>query len=286
MGDYGPDVSLSKAQIPTSPPRHAAEPDEISVLVTGFGPFKTNLVNASYLIASSLPPSFDLSTTDATGLVSRRVAIHAHPSPIPVAYSTVRETIPVILEDYAKCHGGRRPDIVMHMGIAAMRNFYSVETQARRDAYHMSDIKGKGGYEDGEKLWRELGLPAVLQAGPATDPKPTPAESILPSPTEDPLQVQHPSFTPRPPNDDLLGLWKSFVPAGTDVRISDDAGRYLCEFIYYTSLSHAFREGQDRNVVFFHVPAACGDDAIREGKEAAIALIKGLIMHWTEGKIE
>lgn len=37
MGDYGPEVSLSKAQIPANPPRFAAEPDEISVLVTGFG---------------------------------------------------------------------------------------------------------------------------------------------------------------------------------------------------------------------------------------------------------
>ena len=85
--------------------------------------------------------------------------------------------------------------------------------------------------------------------------------------------------------DELLGLWKSFAPAETDVRISDDAGRYLCEFIYYTSLAHAYREGQDRNVVFFHVPAACSDDAIQEGKEAAIALIKGLITYWTDRKI-
>ncbi|PLB55416.1 peptidase C15, pyroglutamyl peptidase I-like protein [Aspergillus steynii IBT 23096] len=285
MGDYGPDVSLSKTQVPANPPRFAAEPDEISVLVTGFGPFKTNLVNASYLIASSLPPSIDLPTTDASGSVSRRVSIHTHPSPIPVAYSTVRESIPVILEDFAKNHGGRRPDIVMHMGIAAMRNFYSVETQARRDAYHMSDIKGKGGYEDGEKLWRELGLPAVLQAGRATDLKPTSADSNVQSTTEDSLQALRSSLTPCPPNDELLGLWKSFAPAGTDLRISDDAGRYLCEFIYYTSLSHAYREGHDRNVVFFHVPGACGDDAIQEGKEAAIALIKSLVTYWTDRKI-
>lgn len=201
-----------------------------------------------------------------------------------MAYSTVRETIPVMLEDYAKSHGGRRPDIVMHIGIAAMRNFYSVETQARRDAYHMSDINGKGGYEDGERRWRELGLPPVLQAGRATDAKTTTGDSTLPLTTEDSPKALLP-LAPCPPNHDLLGLWKSFAPAGTDVRISDDAGRYLCEFINYTTLAHAYREGQDRNAVFFHVPAACSDEAIQEGKEVAIALIKGLVTHWTERKM-
>ncbi|THC99139.1 hypothetical protein EYZ11_001390 [Aspergillus tanneri] len=218
MGDYGPSVSLPQTQVSEKPHQPSTQFDEISVLVTGFGPFKTNLVNASYLIASSLPSSFEFPSTDASGPLSRRVSIHVHPSPIPVAYSTVRETLPVILEDYAKSHEGRRPDIVIHIGIAATRNYYSVETQARRDHYHMSDIKGKTGYEDGERLWRELGLPPVLRAGRATDAPMSPKGPTIPvsATRKDVTQALRLPVNPCPPDEDLLEAWESFVSPGVD----------------------------------------------------------------------
>ncbi|RAH45673.1 putative pyroglutamyl peptidase type I [Aspergillus brunneoviolaceus CBS 621.78] len=263
MGDYGQEATSLETRTLTTHPSTATEPDEISVLVTGFGPFKTNLVNASYLIASSLPPSFTFSTTTPDSAPCR-VSIHVHPSPIPVAYSTVRTTLPVILEEYAKAHDGRRPDIIIHMGIAATRNYYSVETQAHRDAYLMSDIKSRSGYEDGERIWRELDLPTVLTAGRASASVPS-AKKYL---------------NAHPPDTDFLMAWQSFAGPGTDVRISNDAGRYLCEFIFYSSLSLAYQEGQDRNVVFFHVPGSCTDEHIAAGKDAAIALIKALVTSW------
>ncbi|KAE8373090.1 hypothetical protein BDV26DRAFT_272836 [Aspergillus bertholletiae] len=258
MGDFGPPETGVTGFAPSS----VANPDDISVLVTGFGPFKTNLVNASYLIASSLPRSLDLS--GSSGPASHRISIHVHPTPIPVAYSTVRTSIPAILEDYAKSHGGRRPDIVLHMGIAASRSYYAIETRANRDSYHLSDVKGRIGYEDGEKVWREQHLPPVLQAGPATDP----------------ANVAQKNLNPQPPNDEFLSAWKSFVPPETDVRISQDAGRYLCEFIFYTSLAEAFRQGQHRNVVFFHVPGACANEDIEKGVDVASGLIKALATCW------
>ncbi|KAE8144229.1 hypothetical protein BDV25DRAFT_167335 [Aspergillus avenaceus] len=278
MGDCGPTVPPSKAQATGITPLSSTDPEEVSVLVTGFGPFKTNLVNASYLIASSLPQAFDFPSSSVEGSAPspRRVSIHVHPAAIPVAYSTVRTIVPEILEDYAKSHGGRRPDIVIHMGIAATRSYYSVETQAHRDSYHLSDVKGRIGYEDGEMLWRALKLPPVLRPGHAMEwPR-------LPNADEDPLL--QPYLHPQPPNDDLLAAWKSFAPSGTDVRISDDAGRYLCEFIFYTSLAQALQEGQHRNVVFFHVPGSCRDEDIQQGRDAAIGLIKALVACWINAK--
>ena len=38
------------------------------------------------------------------------------------------------------------------------------------------------------------------------------------------------------------------------VERSVDAGRYLCEYIFYTSLSETQAEGAHRNVLFVHVP--------------------------------
>ncbi|RDW93730.1 putative pyroglutamyl peptidase type I [Aspergillus mulundensis] len=274
MGDSGAGVHLSTAPLPRDLPSSPADAEEISVLVTGFGPFKSNVVNASYLIASALPPSLSLpiDTFDGTP-ATRRVAIHVHPSPISVAYSAVQTIIPIIMEEYVKTHG-RHPDIVIHMGIAATRNYYSIESKAHRDAYNMPDNHGRAGYEDGEKIWKEKSLPHVLKAGRS-------------DPTKDrivklDLTLPRTNLNPHPPDEEFLKAWQALGPPGADIRISEDAGRYLCEFIFYTSLSLAFHEGRDRNVAFFHVPSSCRDADVETGKQVAIALIKALVDRWVE----
>ncbi|KAL2854490.1 hypothetical protein BJY01DRAFT_31242 [Aspergillus pseudoustus] len=274
MGDCGSGVHLSNTPLPRDLPTSSLDPEEISILVTGFGPFKSNVVNASYLIASSLPTSLSLHTDTPDGtLAGRRIAIHVHPSPISVAYSAVREIIPVIMEDYVKTHG-RQPDIVIHMGIAATKNYYSIESKAHRDAYHMPDNLGRAGYEDGEKPWRELALPHVLKAG-RSDPATEPVAKLD-------LTYSGANINPHPPDAAFLKTWQGLGPSSADIRISEDAGRYLCEFIFYTSLSLAFQEGRDRNVVFFHVPSSCRDHDIDTGRDVAIALIKALVTSWLD----
>lgn len=192
-----------------------------------------------------------------------------------MAYSSVRTIVPEILEDYAKEHDGRRPDLIMHMGIASTRRHYSVETKAHRDSYHLSDVKGPSGYEDGEKLWKELDLPPVLEPGLASEI--TDGESSKPVD-----ETTHPRVHPHPPDSNFVAAWKSFCPPDTDIRLSTDAGRYLCEFIFYTSMAIALQERQDRNVVFFHVPALCEDEDIALGREIALGLIKTLVTRWID----
>ena len=210
------------------------------------------------MIASSLPSSFTFPSPK--GGHDRRVSLHVHSTPIPVAYATVREALPTILKDYAAAHGGR-PDIVLHIGIASPRPYYSVESLAHRDDYNITDIDGRTGYEDGEKRWKELGLPPTLTPG-----------------SEEGKEGAY------PPNDHFLETWKSLAPAETDLRVSKDPGHYLCDFIFYTSLSLALMEGQDRNVVFLHVPAASKDADIDLGREIALALIKTLVTCWIDEK--
>ncbi|KAL4736132.1 hypothetical protein BDV11DRAFT_194649 [Aspergillus similis] len=277
MGDSGSGVHLSSIPLARDLPLSPADPEEISVLVTGFGPFKSNVVNASYLIASALPPSISLPTDTPGGMPAiRRIAIHVHPSPISVAYSAVRTTIPYIMDEYVKTHG-RHPDIVIHMGIAATRNYYSIESKAYRDAYNMPDNLGRAGYEDGEKLWKEKTLPHVLTAG-RSDPATEPVVKLD-------LTSSRTNLNPHQPDSEFLKTWQAFAPAGTDIRISEDAGRYLCEFIFYTSLSLALQEGRDRNVAFFHVPSSCRDADVATGKGVAIALIKALVSRWVDTKV-
>ncbi|KAL5334249.1 hypothetical protein BJX70DRAFT_378779 [Aspergillus crustosus] len=274
MGDSGSGVHLTTTQLPRELSSSPPDPEEISVLVTGFGPFKSNLVNASYLIASSLPPTLSVLPNKSAGqLTTRRIAIHVHPSPISVEYSAVRTTIPAIMEDYVRTHG-RQPDIVIHLGIAATRNYYSIESKAHRDAYYMPDNLGRAGYEDGEKLWRERTLPPILKPG-RSDSATEPVLKLD-------LTSTRTSLNPHAPDSEFLKTWQTLAPSGADIRISEDAGRYLCEFIYYTSLALALQEGRDRNVVFFHVPSSCRDEDVDTGKEVAIALIKALVERWDE----
>ncbi|KAJ5286668.1 hypothetical protein N7478_002354 [Penicillium angulare] len=273
MGDYGPAVSPTQS---THVDQHS-EPasNEISVLITGFGPFKTNLVNASGLIARSLPSSLTIPSSKAKGCpaADRQVTLHVHPSPIPVAYSSVRETVPAIIDDYAAANQGRRPDLIIHIGIATPRPYYSVESLAHRDDYNITDIEGRSGYEEGEKRWKQQGLPALLSPGRAIP---------IIERSDDKHNLTEHRGGPYPPNDHFLQTWKANASAGLDIRISHDAGHYLCDFIFYTSLALAMQQGQDRNVLFLHVPGAAEDVDIKRGREITLALIKTMVTCWID----
>ncbi|EAS35791.1 pyroglutamyl peptidase type I [Coccidioides immitis RS] len=275
MGDFGPEVP-SEGTLPgpkTTDP--AVVKDEVHVLITGFGPFKTNPLNPSFLISSTLP-----ATIPTTPSSSRTVRIHTHPCPIRVSYSTVRVTIPTIIDSFKRTHNGQAPDLIIHIGMASTRHYYSVETQAHRDGYRVTDIDGQLGYDDGEAFWKWEGLPETLQPGPprldvssAGSARPVTASSDLKR------QVHiHPSS----PDAEFLETWRSYLPPKTDIRLSEDAGRYLCEFIYYTSLAHAYKDGRSGNVVFLHVPGWTDQGSIEKGKAVVIGLIRALVACWIE----
>lgn len=64
-----------------------------------------------------------------------------------------------------------------------------------------------------------------------------------------------------------------------DVRPSSDAGRYLCDFIYYTSLVEYWRKDSKAMapVMFLHVPGNSGDYDIEMGRKVALGLIGAMV---------
>lgn len=64
-----------------------------------------------------------------------------------------------------------------------------------------------------------------------------------------------------------------------DVRISEDAGHFLCDFIYYSSLSHLYSHhpNRPRKVLFLHVPTDANDETIPRGRELALSLIRSVV---------
>lgn len=77
-----------------------------------------------------------------------------------MAYETVRELVPTLWD-------GRKVDFALHIGMAAGRQFYSVERRGHRDGYAMKDVDnellGDGARRAREKEnWIWAGMPEEL----------------------------------------------------------------------------------------------------------------------------
>jgi len=159
---------------------------------------------------------------------------------------------------------GRRIDYCVHIGMASGRRFYSVERRGHRNGYGMEDVDNEllGDHarkkiEGDERIWH--GLPEILLSDADVDDVWRRWRIALPVR----LFCQW---------GDCANCWQS-----TDVRISEDAGRYLCDFIYYSSMAHLTKKQEKRRVVFLHVPVDSNTDAIKTGTEVTLELIRALV---------
>lgn len=66
------------------------------------------------------------------------------------------------------------------------------------------------------------------------------------------------------------------IKANLRLHISEDAGRYLCDFIYFSSLAHLYKQQRPRKVIFFHVPLQPDQESLSRGKELALQLIRAI----------
>lgn len=203
-------------------------------------------MNPSWEIAKSLPavlpPSNPRSSNISLIAEHPPVRILVHPEPIRVAYKTVRELVPKLWE-------GRKIDYMVHIGMATARKFYSVERRGHRDGYVMRDVDNEL-LEDEERK-KEEGDKWIWHGMP---------EKILTD-----VDI-----------DDVWRRWRTALPTA-DVRISEDAGRYLCDFIYYSSLAYLYQKEEERRVVFLHVPVDSDDAAVKTGVDITIELIRALV---------
>ncbi|TLD13825.1 uncharacterized protein PgNI_04828 [Pyricularia grisea] len=250
------------------------DPEELTVVVTGFGPFREEYpVNPAWEITRLLPDYLP-PPPGKTAMQHRRsdddtpplppVRIQKYPSPIRVNYQTVRELVPTLwgdkpgeqpaatAEEQQQQEGSGVPkiDLMIHIGMAGPRRYHSIERRGHRDGYRGLDVDGlpladeERHAREGEK-WIWHGLPREIET-----------DLLL---------------------DDVLDRWKGYVPWDADVRVSEDAGRYLCDFIYYSSLAHLYRKGDHRRVVFLHVPVDVTDEALRKGVDLTLQLIRSAL---------
>ncbi|KAI9890582.1 MAG: hypothetical protein M1814_003780 [Vezdaea aestivalis] len=207
-----------------------------------FPPFKTNPASLVLnLLPSSIKKQHDWPS------IELRVQ-----EPVPVTYEAT-QSLPT------KLFGGlddrtARPDFVIHIGMAAQRHF-SIEQQARRDGYFRPDADRVTLKDGVVRTWVDEGDPEMLTSK---------------------VDVQFVAKKVAESLNHSEGGTKSF-----DVRKSEDAGLYLCEFIYYCSLRWWWLDGSPDHapgIVFLHIPAevkeADIDRAAKVVQELAIALVQ------------
>ncbi|KAF3768996.1 hypothetical protein M406DRAFT_43866 [Cryphonectria parasitica EP155] len=232
--------------------------DEFIVLVTGFGPFKNDFPrNPSWDIASSLPSFLPIlnaksphSVRDAASDLPP-VRIVVYPEPVRVTYSAVRALIPRLWRP--EFTGVPRIDFVLHIGMASIRPQYVLESLGHRDGYRLADLDNRLPIQDPARDdWPWQGIPSQLV-------------------TE--LDV-----------DGVMDRWEKHLPNNEiPLKVSTNAGRFLCDYIYFNSLAQCFKNSERRRVAFLHVPAAKPDPApeyeehIATGREIAIQLIRSIV---------
>lgn len=68
-----------------------------------------------------------------------------------------------------------------------------------------------------------------------------------------------------------------FKQESQNLIISENAGRYLCDFTYFSSLAHLWKQQRPRKVVFFHVPSEASEEAVLSGQDLCINLIRSIV---------
>ncbi|KAF2278306.1 peptidase C15, pyroglutamyl peptidase I-like protein [Westerdykella ornata] len=240
------------------PPREKSE-EPVTVLVTGFGPFLTQIPkNTSWEIASRLPALIPADDTNPTP-----IHIYVHHEPIRVAYDTVTSLVPTLLPPASPQNPA--PSIILHIGLAASRRFFALETCSHSRGYDkIRDVDGRV-FSDkaAESLFPAERYPPVLETS---------------FDTADVLErwkgfLQEPGATAS-----VVGFAQSAMPT-PDVRLSNQAGNFMCGFIYWMSLAHYYsiRE-EERPVVFLHVPdLSWSTERMEMGRDVVVALIKALV---------
>lgn len=193
------------------------------------------------------------------------VRILVHPGPVRVSYEAVRGLVLTFWED---TYQGRRVDVAVHIGMAGPRPFYHIERRAHRTGYASPDVDGKR-LEDQDEAkrghdWIWHGLPDEIETDLDLD-------DVL-------RRWQGHSSVSRAAPPPVAGRPRSDrrTQKDMDLRISEDAGRYLCDFIYYSTLSTLLKQQRPRKAVFFHVPCDASERHVAQGLELAVNLIRAI----------
>ena len=217
------------------------------------------------------------------------IRLLVHPSPIRVSYATVASLIPTLLQQH-------NPDYIFHIGVAGGRSTYTLETIGHRDNYKIKDVDDRDGWKEGEFEWKRDSVPARLHVG-------WDEENVADRWQREVTQretklglVDGEDLRATPTERFSEWLRKDRKRQISKCQLSNDAGRFLCEFTLFESLAQRWLEveegdgdkdvARDRlgKVAFLHVPGGYDEEAVQRGARVAEAAIRSLVASWEEGR--
>ena len=155
--------------------------------------------------------------------------------------------------------------MAIHIGMAGPRPYYQIERRGHQEGYKSVDVDGRvGDITEKGRDWIWYGCPEELQTDLNMD------DVLGRWQAHSPVCYSRPESQPRRATDPDL-------QKDVDLRISEDAGHYLCDYTYYSSLAHLWKQQREKKVTFFHVPADASAASISLGKELAINLIRAMV---------
>jgi pyrrolidone-carboxylate peptidase len=258
-------------------------------------PFKTFTHNPSHLITTRLSPILLPSSQSSKHQPIIHLHIQPPKAPLRVSYPTISSAIPPLL-------WALDPDYILHLGMAAGRRHYALETLAHRDGYTIKDIDGVDGVDVGSRCWSAEGCPSVLDVG-------WDRSDVLWRWRQ---ELHHDCDEEDDDGASAAMRRKEPIP---DVRLSNDAGRFLCDFVFYQSLSWRWKEvhrpallpppppsasldsspvdsdcskrksssSREGKVAFLHVPGDIDEAAIDRGVRITEAAIRAIVSSWEQG---
>ncbi|PVF96146.1 peptidase C15, pyroglutamyl peptidase I-like protein [Serendipita vermifera] len=263
------DHPLSEDATPS--PKRGGISEDRQVVVTGFGPFGNITINPSFEIARRLPA--ELAAEYRPQPIPFK--FFYNPEPVEVAWTAVLATVTSLYDQFtvlpsSDSIGPFNPlqPIFIHIG-AGYYGKYTLEKLAHRDGYFKTDTRKEhapiqkryqafsaieqGQSEQQPMAENDRGYPIIDENSPVTISTGIDVEGVV------------------------KDVKKELTTLSMPIEPSDDAGRFLCDFIYYSSLREALvrygPQGVGR-VLFVHVPP---DGTIEEGVQVLKAVIKSLV---------
>lgn len=204
-----------------------------------------------------------------------------------MAYATVATLVPNLIATHT-------PDYIFHIGMAGGRDHYTLETIAHRDNYKIKDIDDRDGWKDGEHAWKKESVPESLRIG-------WDEIDVLKRWEREVYEVEEGLglVDSMPPAKAVMGIARG-AGRKSVLKLSRDAGRFLCEFSLMESLAKRWLDAQpDANsaiqsstreerlegkVAFLHVPGGYTVDDILRGRRVAEAAIRSIVASWETGR--
>lgn len=259
-------------------------------------------INPSHEIAKALPASLTLTTKTPSPFPSSppkttttRITLTTPSAPLAVAYHSTHAAVPQLLSS-------ARPDLVLHIGLAAGRAFFAIEKSSAKHGYDRNaDVDGRRWTaRESDHAWR--GAPERLETGLLFEG----VWARWREACEGLEGVVGPGASARDVRrgrgygtggEGMEGVPSAAGGGGlakgqdvVEVRPSDDVGSYLCGFIYYNSLAWFWERekeeegGVERPVLFLHVPACPEERDVERGTEITVELIKAMVATWLAQK--